>query len=198
MDYILIRPIDHSTNQRIKENDASAKQINNGQGDDQKWDHRTDHAEKKGVAENKNIQLGSGSVQLFKKCSGFKPGVYLVFEQSHFLGCNQQNNTDYKAESTSDSCNPGKGKKDNLNRLKIFLRTQKHIGEFGDVDIEDEKNKRKGRACNEAQANNYVMAVNKRLCWNTLVQNIRGRPDRDAAVEKNSEGFCQAGRKQKQ
>ncbi len=53
----------------------SAEQINNGQRDNQKRNQCTGHTKEKRIAEKKDIQLGTGLIQLFKKCPGFKPGI---------------------------------------------------------------------------------------------------------------------------
>jgi hypothetical protein len=62
----------------------SGQQINNSQADDQKGKNSACHAEKKGIAEKKNIQFRAAPIQSFKNAPCFKPGVHFTLDCPHF------------------------------------------------------------------------------------------------------------------
>ena len=68
----------------------SAQQINGGKGDDQKWDNSAGHAEKEGIAEEKNVQFGTAAIQFFKNSLCFKPIVHFTLDRLHFCRRKQQ------------------------------------------------------------------------------------------------------------
>ena len=168
----------------------SVQQISNRQGDDKKGNKGSGKTEEKGVTEKKGIQFGPCVIQFFKNTLGFKPGIHLGLETSHFIRREQNKHTQHHPKNTGNSRNPGKRVKYNFKDQEIFTRNNKYIGKVGYIQVKNKKYKGKHRTGDHAQAKNHMMAVNERFGFNILIEDVYFGFDADIPVKKAAKGFC--------